>query len=793
MILPSFDLFTEAQKKAIGHELLSRLIPFFVSKFTPSLLQRNNLNITSLTAHTANQAYSDSLKLAFAGAFIECISGRPIAPCIKETEFNTFINIAALSAGIDPAELQTESFRNFIRSMVEIEKVDLLFSLFLKEPIQHLNNRLIEETRKEKNKKEITTLDTIPTNLIVKILEKTLTPPYSWLSENSSLNNFIHEVIKAGINKNRETVFSTSKLTQQASTIAKKLHIDITDASLKLNQEEREDLIFCLNLLETDIDPETISIELNSSSQSSTQAMTILEKLEPLIKTATTHEISKPNETEEHAEGYVIRSITPDGDCGYSCFNVTRANALALILDNLHHPQIQLLLTPLLEEIFLIEDQKNKFFNYLKNNGILAEEITLDYFSHNLNFYKNNLNILKAYLEFDIKHKQIDAGWAHPLILQAIAHIKGLNLRLWETEPADGKLKQLPQYSTYQVTNPEAETLNLLFHSASGEKGERNNHFSVITRIGNSLYPIVDNEPTQFDPNFSIILQNYDTALKVIYLFLAKARLIDPVSYDLNEDKNNLNSLVTQNMFQNFRRPSHATGNLQYLAETAKSKLFTEWYKEKITDIENHAALKHIELVTTSQSLLACLFALFSGKQFFYSDIFSTLFENTIYDLLSNLSKHLEKFSEIATNFNEKQADINDSIVKETENEEEINKFIYETTETYKSEVNLLSQKISPELVSIALKIQTFQNEPTFQNLLSDLQTEEKEAYIAIIDTLNKFILLFNDILNAYTQEIKTHVDRSRIKLKAFLSSLKEDLEVQSEETIQRSPKKPRN
>ena len=70
---------------------------------------------------------------------------------------------------------------------------------------------------------------------------------------------------------------------------------------------------------------------------------------------------------------------------------------------------------------------------------------------------------------YDVRDKRIDSGWAHPCVLQALAHLQGIRLRLWQLNGQN----ELISHPHYPVLGAEAlpET-NLLFVN--------NNHFDRL-------------------------------------------------------------------------------------------------------------------------------------------------------------------------------------------------------------------------------------------------------------------------------------------------------------------------
>lgn len=48
--------------------------------------------------------------------------------------------------------------------------------------------------------------------------------------------------------------------------------------------------------------------------------------------------------------------------------------------------------------------------------------------------YANNFDIIKLYLDYDIRDRKVAMGWAHPLVLQAIAELLRIDLYIWQKD-----------------------------------------------------------------------------------------------------------------------------------------------------------------------------------------------------------------------------------------------------------------------------------------------------------------------------------------------------------------------
>lgn len=169
--------------------------------------------------------------------------------------------------------------------------------------------------------------------------------------------------------------------------------------------------------------------------------------------------------------GYIRHSVTPDGDCWYTAFGITRQEAYNLIVKNINSDDLVKLLQPAVHEQLLMDS----FFQYLKQKKVLNEQKTHKEIVENICKWEKDLSIISAYLEYDILNKRINAGWVHPGILQALAHLQKITLYIWQF---DKDLKLVPhmqaEYAQYK-TKDSKEVKNLLFVNG--------NHFDRLDLI----------------------------------------------------------------------------------------------------------------------------------------------------------------------------------------------------------------------------------------------------------------------------------------------------------------------
>jgi len=134
--------------------------------------------------------------------------------------------------------------------------------------------------------------------------------------------------------------------------------------------------------------------------------------------------------------------VAGDGDCGYTAFGITREQAFKLISDKLS--AVVEILKPIIQEQLLLQD----FIDYLKlheqastalvrafaqyqtaaqQGGEMNDEIM-----QQLQRHATDLVVVNGYITYDIFDKRIDAGWSHPCVLQALAHLQQIKLYIWQ-------------------------------------------------------------------------------------------------------------------------------------------------------------------------------------------------------------------------------------------------------------------------------------------------------------------------------------------------------------------------
>lgn len=97
----------------------------------------------------------------------------------------------------------------------------------------------------------------------------------------------------------------------------------------------------------------------------------------------------------------------------------------------------------------------------------------IDRYVSRLKAHAADLAVILAYLNYDIRDKHINGGWAHPCVLQALAHIREINLFLYQKNDTDLiPHAHYPQYPRDIPEGSDRQTVSLLFVN--------NNHFEYL-------------------------------------------------------------------------------------------------------------------------------------------------------------------------------------------------------------------------------------------------------------------------------------------------------------------------
>lgn len=166
-------------------------------------------------------------------------------------------------------------------------------------------------------------------------------------------------------------------------------------------------------------------------------------------------------------------SVAADGDCAYTAFGIARQAAFDFLIENLDQVKNYF--------IIAVEDTlqgNEKFLNALIEYGYIDKNTQYDDIISDAKLYSSNDDILRFYLFYDVLYRTIDDGWTHPAILQALAQIRNIDLRIWAL---NGNGDFLPHrregyydYHSLNLSHPDSRK-DLLFVNF--------NHFEVLEAI----------------------------------------------------------------------------------------------------------------------------------------------------------------------------------------------------------------------------------------------------------------------------------------------------------------------
>jgi Domain of unknown function (DUF3883) len=217
-----------------------------------------------------------------------------------------------------------------------------------------------------------------------------------------------------------------------------------------------------------------------------------MEKLKPKALTSNQKQIittgdnskgSMKNRVGNSKCGYIRHSVIGDRECGYTAFSITRQQALELLTNNLN--KIRTILQPAIHELLLTEE----FYKYLIDNNCIPSAISRERITQDLTGYGDNLNVLQWFLYYDVRDKRRDGGWSHPSILQALAHIRHLGLRIWrlgeqeQLVPHRGTLYDYAKYAEGTVD----QWIDLLF--THGNHFDRLEIINETEELEERIYP----------------------------------------------------------------------------------------------------------------------------------------------------------------------------------------------------------------------------------------------------------------------------------------------------------------
>lgn len=161
-------------------------------------------------------------------------------------------------------------------------------------------------------------------------------------------------------------------------------------------------------------------------------------------------------------KGYIRQKIVDlDADPYFVAFQLRRGETYRLILDN--KEAVAELLKPAVLEALLQHD----FMDCLNQKRLLGDGL-IDAEQH-----AKDPAIIEAYLDYTILKND---RWPHPAILQSLAHIRALDLRLWQEADKKGGLTPFFNEEHERLISNNAQVLDLLL--------TEDNHFEVIHLFG---------------------------------------------------------------------------------------------------------------------------------------------------------------------------------------------------------------------------------------------------------------------------------------------------------------------
>jgi hypothetical protein len=178
-----------------------------------------------------------------------------------------------------------------------------------------------------------------------------------------------------------------------------------------------------------------------------------------------------------------------DENYAYAAFNIAREQAYGLLKASFD--QIKNILKPAVEEALV----EGKFISYLVKNKIVKdkklatdlEQQAQAYVSggkkalviNNTKVITDHSEVIGGYIDYDVLDKQVDGGWSHPCVLQALACIRRIGLYLWQ-EKDDHQLG--PLSSSCLIDN---EGKPISYHQYAPKGAAQNRHLLFIKGKGN--------------------------------------------------------------------------------------------------------------------------------------------------------------------------------------------------------------------------------------------------------------------------------------------------------------------
>lgn len=209
------------------------------------------------------------------------------------------------------------------------------------------------------------------------------------------------------------------------------------------------------------------------------------------------------NQTSNSKQGYQICSDSSN-DFWLDAFGIAQEQVSELLISSLS-PDVNRLLQPVVKEALLTND----FFAFLVDKSHIEKDSSTESIEKQLSHYSQKESIITAYIKYDfIENNNRDSRRKHAAaVLQAIAHIKNIELHIWERSNfEDGRLQpytvneceyhavddtdNVPQKRNYHVYKPNQPQKRLDFISC----GILLKKIQLVG-FGDVAFPIISNDP----------------------------------------------------------------------------------------------------------------------------------------------------------------------------------------------------------------------------------------------------------------------------------------------------------
>lgn len=188
---------------------------------------------------------------------------------------------------------------------------------------------------------------------------------------------------------------------------------------------------------------------------------------------------------------YIRHPVDADGNCGYTAFGIERNEAYKFLIENID--QIRDLIQPIVLEAF---HTNHEFISSIPDNRCsqLGQLYLEAQYSHDPRIgdiereildWSDNDQILRHYIEYDVRNRRIEHGWCHPLVLFALGRIRAVNLNLYEMND-EGEMRPHHVFPQFHFEGAR-ESVDLLF--INGNHFERL-ELSIQNDKGNLIQPI---------------------------------------------------------------------------------------------------------------------------------------------------------------------------------------------------------------------------------------------------------------------------------------------------------------